>query len=160
MLWGDNLGNLTAIRTMVTITVESRAILFLPLTKTGHCGARAAAAVLKKTLLVNGGITSRLLHDLAILPAFSPHLSICLNLIFCRDMKAVSELEKNADDITQIKARTRYKTCMVSMAEVPPVTPDFCGKAYQMPSLSGIFSYFSCASCKVDLPSDTNDLRS
>jgi hypothetical protein len=39
-------------------------------------------------------------------------------------MKAVSELEKKADAITQIRARTRYRMCKVSMADVPPVAPE------------------------------------
>jgi len=44
---------------------------------------------------------------------------MCSNLILCKEIKAVSELEKKADKRRQMKRNTRYSVSMLDICHHP-----------------------------------------
>jgi len=82
-----------------------------PQKETARTVARAAAAVFTKLLpsrMVDSNLSGRLII-LATRPApVTLVLTICSTLIRCREIKAVSELEKKADNSRQTMSNTKY----------------------------------------------------
>tara|TARA_Y100000294_G_C8505047_1_gene316397 strand:+ start:127 stop:561 length:435 start_codon:yes stop_codon:yes gene_type:complete len=89
----------------------------------------AAAAVLIKLLpskIVDKSFSGCLSIEATNFAPFTPLLAICSNLIFCREIKAVSETEKKADKNRQRIISPKYSTS-VPLIDTTPLSHDSIG---------------------------------